>query len=215
MSVGGCFFEKGVLKKINVSPLPQVSCISWCVLCVENYRRKRWTRCFIYRQKCQYNPPTLKHQQRCHSVKKAEAKRENISTIVIFLPIFIKNRNNTWMLPPPQQYTHSIQYNGCRYKGQEFPVLKISAKIRVKAGNPVLNQSGIRVKEWDSLMIFAKKYSYRNNTSGMLRYKYPTRSLVQACRGLTQLEMGQSNLGGKGPAVKGLIVSKIVERYWK
>ena len=53
--------------------------------------------------------------------------------------------------------THSIQYNGCRYKGQEFPVLNISAKIRVKAGNPVLNQSGIRVKEWDSLMIFAKK----------------------------------------------------------
>ena len=30
-----------------------------------------------------------------HSVKKAKAKRENISTIVIFLPIFIKNRNNT------------------------------------------------------------------------------------------------------------------------
>ena len=52
--------------------------------------------------------------------------------------------------------THSIHYNGCRYKGQEFPVLKISAKIRVKAGNPVLNQSGIRVKEWDSVMIFAK-----------------------------------------------------------
>ena len=52
--------------------------------------------------------------------------------------------------------THSIQYNGCRYKGQEFPVLKISAKIRVKVGNPVLNLSGIRVKEWDSLMIFAK-----------------------------------------------------------
>ena len=52
--------------------------------------------------------------------------------------------------------THSIQYNGCRYKGQEFPVLKISAKIRVKAGNPVLNQSGIRVKEWDSLTILAK-----------------------------------------------------------
>ena len=52
--------------------------------------------------------------------------------------------------------THSIQYNGCRYKGQEFPVLKISAKIRVKVGNPVLNQSGIRVKEWDSVMIFAK-----------------------------------------------------------
>ena len=74
--------------------------------------------------------------------------------------------------------THSIQYNGCRYKGQEFPVLKISAKIRVKAGNPVLNQSGIRVKEWDSLMIFAKKYSNRNNTSGMLRYNYPTKSKV-------------------------------------
>ena len=53
--------------------------------------------------------------------------------------------------------THSIQYNGCRYKGQEFPVLKISAKIRVKVGNPVLNQSGIRVKEWDSLMIFLQK----------------------------------------------------------
>ena len=52
--------------------------------------------------------------------------------------------------------THSIQNNGCRYKGQEFPVLKISAKIRVKAGNPVLNQSGTRVKEWDSVMIFAK-----------------------------------------------------------
>ena len=63
-----------------------------------------------------------------------------------------------WMLESGNKDgTHSIQYNGCRYKGQEFPVLKISAKIRVKAGNPVLNQSGIRVKEWDSLMIFAKK----------------------------------------------------------
>ena len=76
------------------------------------------------------------------------------------------------------RYAHSIQYNGCRYKGQEFPVLKISAKIRVKVGNPVLNLFGIRVKEWDSLMIFAKKYSYRNNSSGMLRYNYPTKSKV-------------------------------------
>ena len=53
-------------------------------------------------------------------------------------------------------HTHSIRYNGSLYKGQEFPVLKISAKIRVKAGNQVVNQSGIRVKEWDSLTIFAK-----------------------------------------------------------
>ena len=74
--------------------------------------------------------------------------------------------------------THSIQYNGCRYKGQEFPVLNISAKIRVKAGNAVLNQSEIRVKECDSLMIFAKKYSNRFDTSGMLRYNYPTKSKV-------------------------------------